>query len=56
MTKAQIIKRIQKAKDNIASQRDALRELQDEIDEYCDSSGRAVEDLGAAIDALSEYL
>lgn len=55
MTKKQLIKAIEKHRDAIAKERDALRELISDALALGDSSEEAVAALDTAIDSLSEY-
>lgn len=41
---------------NIAKERDALRALQDEIEEILDPTNRAIEALEEAVEAISETM
>jgi len=51
-----VIAEIKKLKEEIASRRDRLREIHEDIEEVVDSCDRADQALEDAVDALSEYL
>lgn len=51
-----IIKDIEKHKAAIAMHRDALRNIQIDIETILDSTDSAVQDLEVAIDTLSQYV
>jgi F0F1-type ATP synthase membrane subunit b/b' len=53
---ATLTKILNKHAANIAKERDALRELQDEIEEILHPANRAIEALENAVDAISEQL
>ena len=52
----QIIAALKKEQDKIAGSRDRLRELASEVEDQLESCDRANDDLGRAIDTLSEYV
>jgi RNase adaptor protein for sRNA GlmZ degradation len=56
MTKAKLIKEIKKRMERIAKERDALRELLQDVESVIDSSDTAYRELERAVDRLSEYL
>ena len=56
MTAKQITKQFNAIKKRIAKERDKLRDLVSEINDVEECSGRAVEAMEEAADALSEYL
>ena len=49
-----LLKRLEKHRNNIAKERDALRELYDEIEALLDPTNRGVEALDDAIESISE--
>lgn len=51
-----LVNQIELHKNKIAKERDALRDLQDEIEELADCESEAVRDFEHAIDTLSQYL
>ena len=55
MTMKQIVKKIEKHRDKIGKERDALREILYEIEPLIESCDDAIRDLNYAIDRLSEY-
>lgn len=56
LTKKQIVGALKTRSRNIAKERDALRELQDEVDELACCCEDAVNELESCIDRLSELL
>jgi hypothetical protein len=56
MGKKQMIRALQKHKDRLENERDALRDIQSDADEMAGLCDRAVDDLMNAIDALSEIV
>lgn len=51
-----VIKKLEKIKNNIAKERDKLREVLDAYHDILDTSDVAVADIEEAIDTLSQYL
>ena len=54
MKLATMIKQLEKHRERIGKDRDALREFQDEVESLRETCERAYEDLSCAIEALSE--
>lgn len=56
MTEKRIISILKAEQKKIAANRDRLRNLRDDVEAQLESCDRALENLDAAIDALSEYV
>jgi len=55
MTKTTVLKQLQKHRDKIGKERDALRAMQDEINTLFESCEQGIEALDNAIQTFSEY-
>jgi hypothetical protein len=56
MTQAKILKQIQRSKERLSDERDKLRDLINELEEYEGSADEALDHLERAADAISQYL
>ena len=56
MTNNQMKKKIERSMKQIAKQRDVLREIEVDAKEVADLCDQALDDLGAAVDTLSEMV
>ena len=54
-TKTAIVKQLTKHRDNIGKERDALREMQEEINTLFESCEEGIDALDSAIQTFSEY-
>jgi uncharacterized protein YlxW (UPF0749 family) len=54
--KKRIVRQLEKVKNNLAKERDCLRDLQSEIEEYEDLASDAHDAIEQAVERLSEYL
>lgn len=55
MNERALVKQLERSRERIGKERDALRRLQEDVGALLDSTERAAEALDSAIDALSEY-